>query len=89
MRNMLGSEPAMILVGGGTALVQAIMQVLIVFDVPITPPQQAAVTALVGVILGLLTRLNVTPTASLPPGVAGQIADEKAVRAAEKSEANK
>ena len=85
MRNILGSEPAMILVAGGTALVQAFMQVLIVFNVPINSQQQAAVTGLVGIILGLLTRIQVTPVATLPAGVAGQIADEKAMRAAEKA----
>jgi len=78
-------EPAIVIMGGGTALVQAIMQLLIAFDVPITGPQQAAVTTFVGLILSLITRINVTPTSSLPPGVAGEIADAKAARAADKA----
>jgi len=79
----LRSEPAMIIIAGGTTLVQAVMQLLLAFDVPITQEQQAAVTAFVGVILGFLTRANVVPSASLPAGVAGQIADERAARAAD------
>jgi len=79
----LNTEPAMAIVGGGTVLVQAVMQLLLAFDVPITQAQQAAITTLVGVILGFLTRANVTPTASLPIGVAGQIADAKAARKAD------
>lgn len=74
----LRSEPAMVIIAGGTTLVQAFMQLLLAFDVPITQAQQAAVTAFVGVILGFLTRANVTPMSSLPPGVAGEIADKKA-----------
>ena len=77
------SEPAMAIVGGGTVLVQAVMQLLLAFDVPITQAQQAAITTLVGVILGFLTRANVTPMASLPVGVAGEIADAKAARKAD------
>ncbi len=80
----LHTEPAMVIISGGTVLVQAVMQLLLAFDVPITQAQQAAVTAFVGVILGLITRMNVTPTATLPAGVAGQIADEKAARQADK-----
>lgn len=78
-------EPAIVIMGGGTAIVQAVMQLLIAFDVPITGAQQAAVTTFVGIILGLLTRINVTPMATLPPGAAGEIADAKAARAAERS----
>jgi Asp/Glu/hydantoin racemase len=80
----LRSEPAMVIISGGTVLVQAVMQLLLAFDVPITQAQQAAVTTFVGVILGFLTRANVTPTAALPPGVAGDIADAKAARQADR-----
>ena len=79
------TEPAMVLMGGGTVIVQAFMQLLIAFDVPITQAQQAAVTAFVGIILGFLARANVTPTAALPAGVAGQIADAKAARQADET----
>ena len=78
MGNWLG-EPVMVIIAGGTTLVQAFMQLLIAFNVPITGAQQAAVTTLVGIILGLVTRTQVTPMATLPPGVAGKIADAKAV----------
>lgn len=77
-------EPAMVIVGGGTAITQAFLYVLTTFDVPINPAQQAAITGLVGLILGFLTRANVTPMSTLPPGAAGQIANEKAARAAER-----
>lgn len=79
----LQTEPAMIIIAGGTTFVQATMQLLIAFDVPITNAQQAAVTTFVGIILGFLTRANVTPMASLPVGVAGRIADAKAAKKAE------
>jgi len=80
----LGGEPVMVLVAGGTTLFQAFMQLLISFNVPITGAQQAAITGLVGIILGLLTRAQVTPMSSLPPGVFGEIADNKAAAAADK-----
>lgn len=80
----ISSEPVMFIVAGGTGLVQAVMQFLIAFNVPITGAQQAAITTLAGIIFALLTRAQVTPVATLPPGVAGKIADEKAAQAAEK-----
>ncbi len=81
--NWLRTEPSMVIMAGGTAIVQAVMQVLIEFGVHVTSGQQASVTALVGVILAFLTRANVTPTSALPAGVAGQIADAKAARQAD------
>jgi hypothetical protein len=82
-------EPVMVLVGGGTTLVQAFIQLLIAFGVPINGAQQAAITTLVTIILGLLARTQVTPMSSLPAGVAGDIAEEKAVRAADRAKAAK
>ncbi len=78
MSKMFG-EPVMVIIAGGTTLVQAFMQLLIVFNVPITGPQQAAITTFVGIILGLLARTQVTPMSTLPPGVAGEIANAKAL----------
>lgn len=75
----LFGEPVLVLVAGGTTLVQAFIQLLVVFNVPISGPQQAAITTFVGIIIGLITRTQVTPMATLPPGVAGQIADRTAV----------
>lgn len=82
------SEPVMWIVAGGTTGVQALMQLLIAFNVPITPSQQTAVTTFVGVIVALIARANVTPISSLPAGVAGQIADNKAAAAADKATAS-
>lgn len=73
-------EPVMVIVAGGTTLVQAVFGVLIAFGYHVTVEQQVAVTTLCGIIFGLITRAQVTPTATLPPGVAGQIADAKAAR---------
>jgi hypothetical protein len=80
----LGGEPVMALVVGGGTVVQAFLQLLIAFKVPISSIQQAAIMALVTAVLALIARNNVTPMTSLPPGVAGQIADDKAARAAER-----
>jgi Asp/Glu/hydantoin racemase len=77
-------EPAMVFVFGGTGLVQALMQLLIAFNVPISPAQQAAITTVAGLVLAFLTRQNVTPTSSLPPGVVGAMAEIKALRQADK-----
>ena len=83
----LGGEPVIVLVAGGTTIVQLFLQLLIAFDVPINGTQQAAITALVSGILALVARAQVTPMSSLPPGVAGQIADNKAAAAADKGNA--
>lgn len=77
-------EPVLVIVAGLGTVIQLLMVVLIAFDVPITGQQQAAITALVGAILALIVRPLVTPMSSLPPGVAGDIADRKAANAAEK-----
>ena len=74
----MGKEPIRWLVGGGTALVQAILQLLIVFNVPITPAQNAAITTVAGLLIAEYSRSQVTPMATLPAGVAGKIADAKA-----------
>jgi len=78
----LFGEPVMMIVAGGTTLVQAFIQLLIAFNVPITGAQQAAITTLVGIIFALVTRTQVTPMATLPAGVAGKIADANAASAA-------
>lgn len=77
-------EPVIIIIAGIGTVVQLFLAVLIAFDVPITGQQQAAITALVGAILALIVRPLVTPMSSLPPGVAGEIADNKAAASAEK-----
>jgi hypothetical protein len=73
------SEPILVIIAGGTVLVQAIMQMLLAFNVPITPQQQAAIMTLAGILLPLLARNYSTPTNALPPGVAATIADKKAL----------
>lgn len=74
----MGKEPILILVGGGTALVQAFLQLLIAFNVPITSAQSAALTTFAGLLVAAYARTHVTPVASLPPGVAAKIADNNA-----------
>lgn len=77
------TEPVIVIVAGVGTVVNLFMMVLIAFDVPINGIQQAAINALVGGILALIVRPLVTPMSSLPPGVAGAIADSKAARAAD------
>jgi len=77
-------EPVLVIIAGVGTVIQLFMALLIAFDVPITSGQQAAISAFVGGILALIVRPLVTPMATLPPGVAGDIADRKAANAAEK-----
>lgn len=79
----MGTEPVRWFVGGGTALVQAILQLLIALGVPISTELNVAITTVAGLLLAEYTRAQVTPMATLPPGVAGQIADASAARAVE------
>jgi hypothetical protein len=78
-------EPVLWTVAGGTSVLQAAFWVLIEFGVEITPGQQAALTAFASAALAFWARSQVTPMASLPPGVAGEIADAKSARAAERA----
>lgn len=55
------SEPIWILVGGGTTLVQAVLQLLVAFDVPITSVQASAITTVAGLILSAIARSRVSP----------------------------
>lgn len=82
--NKFFGEPVLILVAGGTTLVQAILQFLIAFGTPISEPQQVAIVTLTGLIFALITRSQVTPVATLPPGVAAQIAERAAIADANK-----
>jgi len=66
------------------ALFRALLLALMAFGFTITNEQMAAVMLVVELALALFTRAKVTPMSSLPPGVAGEIADAKAVRAAER-----
>jgi hypothetical protein len=75
-------EPILILVVGGTTLLQAAFQLLVVFGVPITRVQQAAITTFVTCALSAWARAHVTPVATLPPGVAAQIDTLKAIQKA-------
>ena len=78
-------EPVLVVVAGGTGLVQAVIQVLIAFNVPLTTAQVSALTALATVLLAAIARTMVVPTSQLPPGVAGAMADAKAAKAADAS----
>ena len=66
------------------ALLRALLVASMAFGLTMTNEQLAAVMLVVELALALFTRAKVTPMSSLPPGVAGQIADAKAVKAADK-----
>ncbi len=72
MREKLLKEPVAI-----GALVRAILLALMAFGFDITPEQMGAVMLVAELGLALFTRATVTPMSSLPPGVAGEIADNK------------
>jgi hypothetical protein len=55
--NLWGREPAMIV-----ALVQAVIVLGISFGLQMSPEQQGAILALTAVMLGLITRSQVSPT---------------------------
>ncbi len=67
------------------ALFRACLLALMAFGFTITNEQMAAVMLVVELALALFTRAKVTPMSTLPPGVAGEIADNKAAVAAEKA----
>lgn len=78
-------EPIVVIIAAGTPLVQAIILLLIAFNVPITASQQAAITTVAGLLLAAIARTQVVPVAQLPAGVAAQIADAKAAQSANTS----
>jgi hypothetical protein len=67
------------------ALFRALLLALMAFGFTITNEQMAAVMLVAELALALFTRASVTPMSTLPPGVAGEIADNKAAAAAERS----
>ncbi len=78
MGKLLSIEPVFVIVTGGTAITQIVLRILAKYTgVDISPGETAAITSLVGLSLSLWARNLVTPMASLPPGVAGEIADAK------------
>jgi uncharacterized protein (DUF697 family) len=58
LSNLWGREPAMVL-----AFVQAVIVLGVAFGLRLTPEQTAAILALTAVVLGLITRSQVSPTA--------------------------
>jgi hypothetical protein len=54
--NLWGREPAMVL-----AFVQAVIVLLVAFGLQLQPEQTAAILALTAILLGLITRSQVTP----------------------------
>ena len=56
LSNLWGREPAMVL-----ALVQAVIVLGVSFGLALQPEQTGAILSLTAVILGLLTRMQVTP----------------------------
>jgi len=77
----MNSEPVLVIVGGGTAVAQIVLQLLAKYgglDIP--PEMNAAISSLVGLLLASWARNRVTPMNTLPAGVAGKIADAKAAK---------
>ena len=56
MGTLWGREPAMVL-----ALVQAIIVLGVAFGLKLTPEQTGAILAVTAIVLGLITRSQVTP----------------------------
>lgn len=65
------------------ALFRACLLALMAFGFTITNEQMAAVMLVAELALALFTRASVTPMSTLPAGVAGEIADAKAAKAAD------
>ena len=59
MTSLWGREPAMVL-----AFVQCVIVLAVSFGLRMTPEQTGAILALTAVVLGLITRSQVTPVAS-------------------------
>jgi hypothetical protein len=55
--NLWGREPAMVL-----AFVQTLLVLCVTFGLKLTPEQTGAILALTAVVLGLITRTQVSPT---------------------------
>jgi hypothetical protein len=64
LATLWGREPAMIV-----AFVQAIIVLGVAFGLNLTVDQTGAILAVTAIVLGLLTRTQVTPTPALPFGV--------------------
>ena len=62
MKNLWNREPAMILSALGAAIA-----LLVSFGLDLSDGQIGAITAFAAVVLGLITRSQVTPPAHLPP----------------------
>ena len=60
MTTLWGREPAMIL-----SAVQAVIVLAVSFGLQLSPEQTGAILALTAVVLGLITRSQVTPTSSV------------------------
>ena len=58
VQSLWGREPAMVL-----ALVQCVLVLAVSFGLRLTPEQTGAILALTAVVLGLITRTQVTPAA--------------------------
>jgi hypothetical protein len=58
---IFGREPAMVL-----ALVQAAIALVVAFGLRLAPDQTGAILALTAVVLGLITRSQVSPVSTIP-----------------------
>lgn len=64
---LFGREPAMIV-----ALVQAVIVLAVSFGLQLTTEQTAAILAITAVVLGLITRTQVSPSSSVASYKAGR-----------------
>ena len=74
MNAIWGREPAMVL-----ALVQCVIVLAVSFGLHLTPEQTGAILALTAVVLGLITRSQVTPAGApqLPQGTSIEVTTPK------------
>jgi hypothetical protein len=77
----------MVIVSGGTVLVQAILQTLIAFGINITPAQNAALMTLSGVLLPLLARQYAIPASKVDAKIADATSNILSANAALTSQA--
>ena len=73
LKRILTTEPAAI-----TGFLQAVITMVVLFGVPITTEQSAAILTTTGLGLALITRAMVTPTAKAEEAVKDAKADAKA-----------
>lgn len=67
-----------------TGVLRAGILMLMAYGFTVTDNQLVSTMLFAELVLGFFARQTSTPMSTLPPGVAGQIADDKAVKAAQR-----